>query len=215
MKVASLVASIVCALVVGWVGASKWNLGFAETAQAMQCRPTSPQHLEADKKVLFWGNSLAFDHGWTLDGYQTVNCARQGLTAERAQEATSKLPKTDFAAIILVFGTVELVQGIEETAPFEAAIFRISQQLMQDHPNATILALGIPTGSNGGWDYPGSTQPERLNAALESLSNVQFVDTTQVLSQIDFGRVSYDGIHLFPASYLAIEREIETVLGSD
>ena len=205
MKAVLLLIGLVSGLVIGGV---LWGRSDGQTTMHMQCRPTSPAMLPETQSILFWGNSLAFDHDWSLDEFQAVNCARQGLTAQTALSMTSQLPEIEFAVIVVVFGTVELVQSIKDVSEFGDAISEMGSRLNASYPSAKLVVLGVPDGSKDVWRYAGDTQTEEVNARLRGLENTIFVDTTTVLSSLSDSDQTYDGVHLTRASYAYLEREI-------
>lgn len=190
------------------IGVAIWGRSDAPATVQMQCRPSSPERLPNGQNILFWGNSLAFDHGWSFNGFQSINCARQGLTAQAARTVTSQLPDMEFAAVVIVFGTVELVRDIEDTTEFGEAILDVSSRLHDSYPNAKLIVLGVPDGRQDVWSYAHAPQAAKINALLRGLENTFFLDSTAALSDILEGHQTYDGVHLTPAGYAALEREI-------
>lgn len=209
MRVVLLLIGLVGGLVIGGVLSGRSD---APTGAQMQCRPSSPALLPDGQKILFWGNSLAFDHGWSFNGFQPINCARQGLTAQAARPMTSQLPDMEFAAVVIVFGTVELVQNIKDTAEFGEAVLDVSSQLRSAYPNAKLVVLGVPDGRQDVWSYARASQTEKINARLDSLEDTIFVDSTAALSDILEDHQTYDGVHLTPVSYASLEREILQII---
>ena len=205
------VVALVAGLGLGVLCENRENLSDLD----MQCRPSSPELLASGPKVLFWGNSLAFDHGWAVDGYLTVNCARQGLTAKQAVTMIEALPDIDAAAIVLVFGTVELARDIESVSEFQAAIESILTRLEVDHPGARIVMLGIPDGGSDVWTYQGNRALPGMNAFLAGIDGAAFLDTMGALSVLPDSDRSYDGVHLSGDAYNVLEQALQELLGED
>lgn len=203
------------AAAIGLCAAILWATDREQKTLNMQCRPSSPEQMPAGNYVLFWGNSLAFDHGWSLDGYQAVNCAIQGLTAARAVPMTERLPKMDFSAIVLVFGTVELVREIEDVAQFASAMDQIRQTLGKVHRQTKIVILGVPEGGPDVWLYGGNDQLYEINEVLRGQDDAVFLNTTNALSELPQNEQTYDRVHLSPASYRLLEQALLGVIGAD
>lgn len=177
------------------------------------CRPSSPERLDAGPKVLFWGNSLAFDHGWRVDDHVAVNCARQGMTAQAAVPQSEQLPRVAFAAVVLVFGSVEMVRNVDDTSQFATAIDAIVARVRGFYPGAEIVVLGVPHGSPDVWSYGDQVSPAEINDVLRDLNETTYLDINAVLSGISEQQQTYDGVHLTPQSYLVLEAAISDVLG--
>ena len=178
------------------------------------CRPSSPETLGNQPAVLFWGNSLAFDGDWPLDGFASVNCAVQGMTAQTAALRTTALPEMNVAAVVLVLGTVELVRDIADPATFRAALDAITADLAQKYPDADIIAFGIPRNETAKdvWAYENQQHLDALNDVLGQIPDVAFLDTTQILAGLPVGSETYDGVHLTRQSYLLLNTAIQNAL---
>lgn len=179
---------------------------------ALTCRPSAPEKLPAEPVVLFLGNSLAFDADWPLDGSQTVNCARQGLTASAALSLMETLPDIAPKAVVLVFGTVELVRGNADPDAFQADMASIAETLRARTPDTVIVILGVASmGEN--WSY-NSADAEALNAATLRIDGVSVLLLDPVLARHE-GPVSYDGVHLTPSVYSLIRAALDSHLLDD
>lgn len=216
MRRAAWLLLVGAAFVVGlWVGHGG-GLGLRDVAappvKTPPCRPSQPHLLQEQPAILFWGNSLAFDHSWNIPGHVVVNCALQGLTAQRAAALTPALPDMEVSAIVLVFGTVELLRDINDPAPFRQGVRTVIDRLRQRHPDAEIVMVGIPAGE--GWSYATHSLLGVLNTALKRQERVAFLDTSQTLDRIPPKLRSYDGLHLAGRSYEAIEAALSSLLGA-
>lgn len=184
-------------------------------AAPLTCRPSVPQHLPPGPAILFWGNSIAFDHGWSVDGSHSVNCAIQGLTAENAVAMTGRLPRRDFSAIVLAFGSVELARGAPDIARFAAALSEITKTLRTNYPDADLIVLGVPAGGADplAWRYAGHEAHAQISAALRGAAEPDgFVDVALALNQKPLIKSTYDGIHMTTEAYARIEKALWDVL---
>ena len=179
----------------------------AQNPQAF-CRPSAPEQLANGPKVLFWGNSLAFDHNWRLRRSVPVNCARQGMTAKAALEVIHTLPAIEFDAIVVVFGTVELLRDIKSVDQFSAAISTNIAQLSSAYDGSKIVVVGVPEGPLDVWRYNSDVPASAMNDVLRQIDGVDYIDTTQVLSDLPWDMQTYDGIHLTAESYAILERAL-------
>ncbi len=191
-----------------------WFANQAQPTQNVACRPSVPQLLSDGPKVLFWGNSIAFDHGWDIPGLSVVNCAVQGLTARQALLLTEKLPEIEFDAIVVVFGSVELVRDQVEVEEFGASIEGVIKDLRSRYEGSDIIALGVPENKSKDriWLYPGGRNATTVNARLTSLENVDFLNTTALLDNVPDSQRTYDGVHLTKQSYLVVETSLAKLL---
>jgi hypothetical protein len=128
---------------------------------------------------------------------------------------TSALPDVDFAAVVIVFGTVELVRGVEDPDTFRVAVNDITNQLVQKYPNAKITALGVPRRRNtlNVWYYEGQRHLDALNDILKQLNGVAFIDSTQILERVMAGSETYDGVHFTDESYILLVQSVQKILG--
>ena len=173
------------------------------------CRPSSPAEISGPPAILFWGNSLAFDADWPLDGHQAVNCARQGLTASAALPLLDTLPAITPEAVVLVFGTVELVRGPVDANAFQADLLAIADTLRAKAPDAAIIALGLPSAGQT-WSY-NTTEADTLTAAMRGIDGVTLLPLDPILAQ-HAGPISYDGVHLSPSVYPLIRAAVDAQL---
>lgn len=178
------------------------------------CRPSSPEKLGGQSAVLFWGNSLAFDGDWPLNGFVSVNCAVQGMTADTAADRTPALPDMEFAAVVLIFGTVELVQDRADPAVFRTALNTITADITQKYPDAQIIAVGVPRNESAKdvWAYESQPHLDAFNDTLGQLANVTFIDSAKRLASLPVGSETYDRVHLSRQSYLLLNAAIQSVL---
>lgn len=174
------------------------------------CRPSLPALAAAGSPVptvLFWGNSIAFDHDWRSTGrIMPVNCAVQGMTASTARALTEALPEIEVSAVVLVLGSVELARGSTDQAEFDASLKVMLSKIRVKYRDAAIIVLGIPFGS-GDWTYD-RAQLEIFQGALRNLPDTTFFDTATVISQNPMLDASYDGVHLRRETYLLIEKAL-------
>lgn len=177
---------------------------------SLQCRPSAPETLAGAPAVLVWGNSLAFDHGWQVPGHLVVNCARQGMTAEAAVPLTEALPRMPIEAVVLIFGTVELVRPAKPDAAFQAAMSTIRTRLQALYPEARLIVVGIP-GAAEVWSYADRPELGALNEVLAGLGGT-FLDVSETLAAVPGARRSYDGVHLTAESYGALEARLAEIL---
>ena len=166
------------------------------------CRPSVPEQVDPGDAalVLYLGNSLVFDHDWVLPGTLAVNCARQGLRAEKLR--VPDLPDVTPALIVLGFGTVELLQGKSDATAFAETMAGHVAALRQRFADAQILLLGVPLTD----DMVGS-QVAALNAALADLAwtaGAHFAAAGTL--------PSYDGVHLTRAGYMGWRARIATLV---
>lgn len=180
------------------------NLGISSPA----CRPSAPRvAAEVTERpiILFWGNSLLFDHSWDDTAFFAVNCASQGMTAGGARKLTQYLPDLEVDAIVVAFGSVELVRaGDEKNESFKADMASIVSQLSLQYPNSIIWLFGVPVTQNEepAWVYAKSQMPQVMNEMLSSLDGAIFFDLSNILKNIGV-RHTYDGVHLTARSYAA------------
>lgn len=181
-------------------------------SQALACRPSASEALPSGPTVLILGNSLAFDANWPLDGSQTVNCARQGLTASAAIPLIETLPDIAPKAVVLVFGTVELVRGNADPDAFQADMATVVETLRARTPDTAIVILNVASmGEN--WSYD-SVDAGVLNAAILGIDGVSVLPLDPILA-LHEGPVSYDGVHLIPSVYTLIRAALEAHLADD
>ena len=178
------------------------RLTSAPSDPAPVCRPSVPEKVDPGDAalVLYLGNSLVFDHDWVLPGTLAVNCARQGMRADKLR--VSDLPDVTPALIVLGFGTVELMQGKTDATAFAETMADHVAGLRQRFPGAEILLLGVPLT-----DDMIEAQVAGLNAALGDLARTAGVPFAEA------GALpSYDGAHLTPAGYLGWRARIATLV---
>lgn len=178
------------------------------------CRPSSPEKLGGQSAVLFWGNSLAFDGDWPLNGFISVNCAVQGMTADTAAGRTPALPDMKFAAVVLIFGTVELAQDRADPAVFRTALNTITADITQKYPGAQIIVVSIPRNESAKdvWAYESQPHLDAFNDALGQLANVTFIDSAKRLASLPVGSETYERVHLSHQSYLLLNAAIQSAL---
>lgn len=177
------------------------------------CRPTAPAVATQDSTVpvvLFWGNSLLFDHGWQDPNFVAVNCAQQGMTAADALRRTTQLPTLPADAILIAFGSVELARSKTPTpAMFMEDVAAIVALLRSRHPNARIWLSGVPSTSYSPseWHYT-PTQALLFNTVLQEITGTEYMDLSDVLRRDVSDPHNYDGIHLSAPSYAAWQRDL-------
>jgi lysophospholipase L1-like esterase len=161
--------------------------------------------------VLFWGNSLLFDHSWDDSSFVPVNCARQGQTVRDALPRIPALPRIDPDAIVLAFGSVELIRP----QPINVQDWRADMQALVEtlrvrYPDAQLLVTGIPATPQGPtpWHYGSRAELTPMNAALSALLDTEFLDLSAALIAAGLTRPHYDGVHLTRASYRVWETMI-------
>lgn len=185
-----------------------WGNAREKHDEHIVCRPSVPELLAGGPKVLFWGNSLAFDHSWRLPDLTPVNCARQGLTLEASVPLARHLPDTDFTAVVLFFGTVELLGGPIDVDKFRRALDAKVTMLRTSYPDVKVIIIGVPEGSALTWDYGDHHDLAALNAVLRNVPGTEFIDATSILSGMPENRQTYDGAHLEFRAYTMLEAEL-------
>lgn len=202
---------VLLAALAGFAAATGVNLALlpGEDPAPLACRPSAPEKLASEAPILILGNSLAFDADWRTNTAQTVNCARQGLTAAAALPLIDALPDITPKAVVLVFGTVELVRGTADPETFHANIVDYVGMLSAKYMDAPIVVLGVPTTKTG-WSYD-LADAQALNVAIAEVDNVSMLPIDPILTRLD-GPVSYDGVHLTPSVYHSIRAALETHL---
>ncbi|WP_420862200.1 SGNH/GDSL hydrolase family protein [Algirhabdus cladophorae] len=213
MKYVAALAVTVFAFLLGLYAGPSVKARFEAVPATTVCRPSSPEKLGDQPAVLFWGNSLAFDGDWPLDGFVSVNCGVQGLTAQAAVELTPSLPDLDFAAVVIIFGTVELIRGAESPEIFRASVNDVLDQLGQKYPKAKFVALGVPrrTATNI-WRYENERHLDVVNDILRQMNDVIFIDSTEILEDLTAGSETYDGVHFSRQSYFLLAQKVQKTL---
>lgn len=181
-----------------------------ETA-ALTCRPSLPADAlqDADRPVvLFWGNSLLFDHSWDHPSFKAVNCARQGLTLDAALPLMQSLPEIAPNAVLLAFGSVELIRpGPIDLHRWQADLDKMLNHLQTHYPDTLVILSTIPTvqDSASGWRY--GTRPELagMNAILTATADTDVINLAKTLERAGINPQHYDGVHLREQSYRAWE----------
>jgi len=212
MRFGAALCGLLIFAVVGAFTFKVWTAPISKVPENVVCRPSVPEQLPVGPKVLFWGNSLAFDHSWKVDGHLAVNCARQGMTAMAAVSHIDALPNVDISASVVIFGTVELVRGLSDPAPFFDAVEQNVAGLKAKYPGAQVFLVGVPEGSLEVWRYHDTVSGTDLNDPLQDIDETHYVDTTRLLSQIPDSKQTYDGVHLTDESYGLIQDEISLLL---
>lgn len=183
------------------------------------CRPSLPEKAieQSDLPVvLFWGNSLLFDHGWTDEAFFSVNCARQGITAARGRFLTPALPVLSVDAILVAFGSVELAHGSVPDS-FENDMREIATQLRSQYPNSSIWLSGIPNTKDTSppWVYADTEGAVQINEILVGIEGTSFFDLTDAIQSVDAARQTYDGVHLTSESYTRWQIKFSSMLGAE
>lgn len=187
-------------------------------APHVTCRPSAPALAAVrseEPAVLFWGNSLLFDGTWAGLGFLPVNCAHQGMTAGVAVGRTDLLPEMEVAAIVLAFGSVELLrERAIDTDLFAATMIGIRDRLREKYGPVPILVSGVPMTelAEPAWGYLSPDVSARVNRVLRDLSGTTYLDLSRVLSDIGPKQQTYDGIHLTGAAYAAWGQAIAQAL---
>ncbi|WP_375230070.1 SGNH/GDSL hydrolase family protein [Roseobacter sp. S98] len=179
---------------------------------SLACRPSAPQALATKEPILVLGNSLAFDSDWQIDGKQTVNCARQGLTVAAALPLIDELPDIAPKSVVLVFGTVELVRDTADPEVFRSSLVKLVESLNAKYDPADIVVLGVPaTGEDWSYDL---ADAKALNRVIAEIDDVSMLSLDTVLAQ-QGSAAHYDGVHLTPSMYPSIWAALETHLAID
>lgn len=175
------------------------------------CRPSEPaRYLDAHDgpPLLLFGNSLLFDHNWQVPGIQVINCARQGLTLGAGLGLVADLPDITPKAILLGFGSVELLRGQSSPEAFSAALQDMFGALDARFPDTPALLLSIPESG------PEYTQAPALNTVLRAA-----VASSPRRALIDLGALPippdaqlYDQIHLKAPVYIHVQDILRTHL---
>lgn len=178
------------------------------------CRPTAPG-LAAMRTsapvVLLWGNSLLFDAPWAGQSFFPINCAHQGMTAEVAVKRTELLPDIAVDAIVLAFGSVELIREADiDTTRFAGTVAAIRNQLADRYGPVPIIVSGVPSTplAEPVWGYLTPGDGVRINRALRELDGAVYLDLSRALADVPSPSQTYDGIHLTAESYMAWEQAI-------
>ena len=192
---------------------------YISTPTGLVCRPSEPQraakHAQAPI-VLLWGNSLLFDHSWDADGNLfPVNCAVQGMTAKEAVGQTHLLPDIQAAAILVAFGTVELVRQDTPLSVFKAAMEHTIHMLQSQYPDALIMVATIPQTrpSQPQWQYNTEYDSYAFNEILIELEGARIVDISSLISILSPRKQTYDGAHLTNESYKLWENALLEAVG--
>lgn len=189
------------------LGGVFWPRTDAPAPPSVTCRPSHPPQALAEAPepvVLLWGNSLLFDHSWDSAGFVAVNCARQGMTLADALLASSALPQMRLEAILLTFGSVELIRpGPIDTNAWAQDMTTLVTNLRARYPQARILATTIPTGTRADtpWRYADRPELVAMNTALLDLLEADTLDLSALLDSAGVTRQHYDGVHLSRESY--------------
>lgn len=201
---------LVSGILAGCAGAVLTALAFFtfQTAEAerVTCRPSHPAlAMATDPRpvVLFWGNSLLFDHGWDHPGFAAVNCARQGLTVTAALSLVQGLPDLEPEAVVLAFGSVELIRpGPIDLDRWQADITAMRMALRARYPKARVILSTIPTGPSD-WRYGAREELAQMNTALRQLPETETFELAEVFAAAEIALPHYDGVHLNLPSYRA------------
>ena len=78
-------------------------------------------------------------------------------------------------AVVLIFGSVELLQDKADPAAFRTALVGIIAHLERKYPAAKIIVAGISHGLDA-WRYDNDAA-EALNNVLRNLSGTEYLDT--------------------------------------
>lgn len=200
-----------------WVGRENRT---TSVSPQLTCRPSFPEMAVATTPkpaILFFGNSLLFDHGWRIPGAIVINCARQGMLAREALQLMGTLPEVDPRMIVLSFGSVEVVRAAKtedavRRPEFEQSIEGITASLKTRWPNSKIIWTAIPRSEDEG-DRIVMRQPDidLVNEAIRTLSSptalIELDQEVQVLRDRSIP-VLYDGVHLSGQAYTQWERAI-------
>jgi len=178
----------------------------------LACRPSVPEALASDAPILVFGNSLAFDTDWQIDGEQIVNCARQGLTVAAALPLIGELPNIAPKSIVLVFGTVELIGDTADPEVFHSNLVKLVESLNAKYDAANTVVLGVPTTGED-WSYD-LADAKALNEVIAEIDDVSMLSVDSILAQKG-GAAHYDGVHLIPSMYPSIWEALETHLTID
>ncbi len=191
------------------------------TPVQLACRPSAPAiaaERSNDPVLLLFGNSLLFDHGWSVPGYFPVNCARQGLTARDGQGSLALLPDVAPTAVIIAFGSVEAFRATERksavaSGPFDEALRGVVEHLAERWPDAALLVSNVPATYG-----LGQADVLALNASITQAitpldSSARLLDLDKALAGQQARDVSYDGVHLTPFAYDLWTKAIRDVLG--
>ncbi len=201
----------------------------APTMIPLSCTPSAPQVVTARAEgpvVLFWGNSLLHDHQWRIGGATSVNCAVQGLTAAAAAPLVPSLPNVAPDAIVLAFGSVELVRASKGVASDANAIAKAVRAnlaaLKARWPLAMIVLSSAPAfAQQGGDGIIDLDEAEALNGVLSLIAGeAAGVSYFEMRTLYDASRpelpaaATYDGVHLTGQAYARWEAALEIHLSS-
>ena len=199
-------------------------LGGRQVAPAvtpLSCTPSAPQIVTAGAEgpvVLFWGNSLLHDHQWRLGGATSVNCAVQGLTAAAAAPMVPSLPDVAPDAIVLAFGSVELIRAGRGAAmdanAFAQAVGANTAALKARWPQAVIVLTSAPAFADQGVGIDPDAAAA-LNGVLSHLADEGGHSYFEMSALYDTsgrelpGAATYDGVHLAGPAYARWEAALE------
>lgn len=181
-------AILVAGLAIGWTLRGAVPVA---SEPRLACRPSAPATAVATagaQVVLYLGNSIVFDHDWSLPGTRAVNCARQGLVAEALP--VDALPRIAPDLVVLGFGTVELVRGARDAPAVVADLGGVLRGVAARYDGAPILILAVPP-------YEDGSVSEAVNAGLAALA----ADMGAGFAPLGPGARTYDGIHLVRDAY--------------
>lgn len=183
------------------------------------CRPSKPHVAYADANgpvVLMWGNSLLFDHDWVSLPGDVVNCARQGMTAARAQGLTTQLPAISPSHVLLAFGSVEAFRAGHIGEPvvprdIAGAVGSIAGDIAARWPDAQIVLTHVP-------DFQSlpirSADVAAINEALNGISDVHLLDLNAAFGNADRPRLSHDGVHPGQQAYAYWETALRGMMAT-
>ena len=195
-----------------------------ESPDLIHCVKIAPENPVADSKsILFLGNSLLHDYDWSIDRFQVINCARQGLTLEKYLTMKQEIENDHVEFIVIAFGTVEAIRQktitTYEQESFLHSLNELHEILSTDWKQARVIVTAVPPINN--LIYEG----ENVDAALVQMinqdiarvfkeSSEHWVELTAILDTNASGltdEMTYDGVHLSDIAYLRWNAELEKV----
>lgn len=177
---------------------------------SLACRPSAPEMVprNTDAIVLYFGNSLVFDHDWTIDGTQPVNCGQQGLTALKF--LSLPMPNIVPDVVVLGFGTVEMARAASNGETADAKEFSESmestlERVLDAYPSSSLMILLPPALG----DPFASSDHEPFQDQLRRIAREQEASVAS-----SPGSTTYDGVHLNTESYAPWREQIADLVSS-
>jgi len=199
--------------------------GIENHASKLDCK-RSPNTITVSKfgDVLLLGNSLLHDYEWSLNGYRTINCSRQGLTIEKFLSLEIEDTNFDPAFVVIAFGTVEAIRQKTDVnydqQSFLQNLKELSDYVNSYWPDTKIIITAVPPINNQIYnaDYIAPALVDKINTAISTafkFSAKAEIDLRNILDTDEHGltdRMTYDGVHLRELAYKRWNFELENLM---